>query len=295
MGRWLIGSSHERAGRFALAIDEFETMLELDPDADAARSRLCEIAGKQRRWEDALALSANLVANNDPGTHDWDRIVAATALARWDIVRASAIRLGMELPPGDAPIDENWGDSWIRTARGHNYWATRTGPVTARIETITGDREERERQGDVVLFDPAPVDSDESQERNTFTYREIEVLREGQRRAFTIDAVHPGPEALQKLVDTLSDMSLRLQRRSGEEYMLTSPGAAADVQGVYLFATVPQSTDLQQLHGALVAATNAWPGPAVWTELCEALVETHGAGYAAELARQREVAETYGM
>jgi len=299
MGRWLLATSHERAGRFALAVDGFNEMLELDPDADAARARLCEIAGKQRRWEDALALSETLVERHEPGPHDWDRIVAATALGRWDIVRAGAVRLGMEVEAGDAPIDEHWGGAWIRTARGQCYWATRTGPVTARIETISGDREERERQDDVVLFDPDPVDRDETDERTLFTYRELDVLHPGERRAFTIDAVHPGSEALQKLVDTLGDISLRLQRRSGEEYMLTPPGVdgneGEEVAGVYLSAAVPMSTDLEQLHGALTAAANAWPGPAVWIELCESLVEEHGPGYATELARQRAIAEAYGM
>lgn len=303
MGRWLLASSHERAGRLALAIDGFNEMLALDPDADLARARLCQIAGKERRWDDALALAGALVERHEPGSHDWDRIVAATAVGRWDIVRASAARLGMELDDGDAPldepIDETWGGVWIRTARGQSYWATRTGPVTARIETITGDREDRERQDDVVLFDPAPVDRDETQERTLFTYRELDVLCLGQRRAFTIDAVHPGADALQKLVDTMGGVSMRLQRRSGDEYMLTVPGTDGgedeEVPGVYLSAAVPADTDLEQLHGALTAAANAWPGPAIWIELCEALVETHGPAYANELVRQRAVAEACGM
>lgn len=301
MGPWLLASSHERAGRFALAIDGFEEMLKLDPHADAARARLCEIAIKQRRWEDALARSAELVARHEPGSHDWDRIVAATALGRWDVVRTSAIRLGMEVEPGDAPIDEHWGGAWIRTSRGQNYWATRTGPVTARIETISGDREERERQDDVVLFDPAPVDREDADDRTVFTYRALDVLLPGERRAFTIDAVHPGPNALQKLVDSMGEFSLRLQQRSGDEYMLLVPAEAGSendgeqVPGVYLFAAVPANTDLEQLHGALTAAVNAWPGPAVWVELCDTLVRTHGPAYANELARQRAVAEAYGM
>ncbi|MBV1858843.1 MAG: hypothetical protein KUG77_10555 [Nannocystaceae bacterium] len=252
---------------------------------------------RDRRWDGALALSGSLVERHEPGSHDWDRVVAATALGRWDIVRTSAIRLGMTVDSGDKPIDENWGGAWIRTARGQTYWATRTGPVTARINTITGDREDRERLDDVVLFDPAPVESDESDERPVFTYRELDVLREGQRRAFTIDAVHPGADALQKLVETMGDVSLRLQQRSGEEYMLTAPAQdeGQDVPGVYLFAAVPTSTDLEQLHGSLTAAANAWPGPAVWIELCEALVEEHGSAYTNELLRQRAVAEAYGM
>ncbi|MGH1344904.1 MAG: tetratricopeptide repeat protein [Nannocystales bacterium] len=294
LGRWLLATSHEKAGRLALAVEGFKEMLVYDPEADAARARLCEIAAKQRRWEDALALSGVLVECNDPGPHDWDRMVAATALERWGIVRASAARLGMDVAPGDAPIDEHWGGAWIRTGRGHTYWATRTGPVTARIETISGDREARERQDDVVLFDPAPVERDETDEHTLFTYRELDTLRQGERRAFTIDAVHPGPEALQKLVDTMGDFSLRLQQRSGEEYRLTAPGDE-DVPGIYLFAAVPATADLEQLHGALTAAANAWPGPAVWVELCEALVAAHGPAYANELARQRAVAESYGM
>lgn len=299
MGRWLLATSHERAGRLALAIDGFNAVLKFDPDADPARARLCEIASKQRRWDDALALSGALVERHGPGSHDWDRIVAATALGRWDLVRTSARRLGMELDASDDPIDENWGGAWIRTSRGQVYGATRTGPVTARIETITGNQEDRERQDDVVLFDPAPVDRDETAEPPLLTYRELDVLCQGQQRAFTIDAVHPGEDALKKLVETMGDVSLRLQRRSGDEYMLTVPGQDGAqhevVPGVYLSAAVPASTDLEKLHGALTTAANAWPGPAIWLELCEALVREHGPAYAAEFLRQRAVAEAYGM
>jgi len=290
-GHWLLASSHERAGRLALAEEAFSRVLALDPDADPARIRLCEIACKERRWDDALALANTLATRLEPGSHDWDRIVAATALGRWDIVRDSARRLGMEVEDGDAPIDEHWGGMWLRTARQQSLWATRTGPVTARIESIMGDRDDRERQDDVVLFDPAPVDREESDERTTFTYRELDVLTLGQRRAFSIDAVHPGDDALRGLVEALEAFDLRLQRRSGDGYRLTPPGAEEPVAGVYLFASVPAEADLEALHRALQEAVKAWPGAAVWLDLCEAL----GDAYTKDLAEQRTVAEQHGM
>ncbi len=290
VGRWLLATSHERAGRLALAVEGFRDVLHADPQADPARVRLCEIAIQQRRWAEALELANELTERLEPGSHDWDRIVAATALGQWDLVRASAIRLGMKLEPGEDPIDGNWGEARIRSAQHKDLWATRTGPVTARIETISGPEAEREREGDLVLFDPAPLARQEQEERTLFTYGELEVLEQGGRRSFAIDAVHPGDEALRELVDALEDFDLRLQRRSGEGYRLMQPDGE-DVPGVYLFASVPCRVDFAAVHSRLVEAVTSWPGPTVWLELLEALGEPH----AEELKRQRALAEAAGM
>ena len=114
-------------------------------------------------------------------------------------------------------------------------------------------------------------------------------------RAFSIDAVHPGDEALGELVESLEPVGFRLQRRSGDGYQLTPPGAEEPVPGVYLFASVPEGTDLEDLHRRLTQAVADWPGAAVWIDLCQALVTEHGSGYHSELERQREVAEAHGM
>lgn len=290
VGRWLIATSHERAGRLALAVEGFRDVLHVDPEADPARTRLCEIAIQQQRWDEALALASELTGRLEPGSHDWDRIVAATALGRWDLVRASAIRLGMKVEPGEEPIDGSWGDARVRTPQHKELWVTRTGPVTARIESISGPEAPREREGDVVLFDPAPLARQEKGERVLFTYRELDVLRPGGRRSFAIDAAHPGDEALRALVDTMEDFDLRLQRRSGEGYRVLQADGD-DVPGVYLFASVPDTADLEAVHAALTEAVVSWPGTTVWLELLEALGEPH----AAELERQRSLAESAGM
>lgn len=295
VGRWLIATSHERAGRLALAVDGYHEVLALDPESDPARARLCEIALREHRWSDALALSEGLAERHEPGPHDWDRIVAATALGRWDIVRASAARLGIDIEQSNAPIDEHWGSVRIRTSSQQQFWATRTGPVTARLESITGERTDRERQDDVVLFDPAPVDREETGEHTLTTYRELHVLREGRRRAFTIDAIDPGDDALRALVDDLEAFDLRLQKRSGDGYELTAPGSEDPVAAVYLSASVSDDVDLVALHDQLGAAVEAWPGVAVWLELCQALVVECSPAYADELERQRNLADGYGM
>ncbi len=295
VGRWLLATSHERAGRLALAVDGFRAVLSLDPESDPARTRLCEIALREHRWADALALADDLVSRHEPGPHDWDRIVAATALGHWGIVRASAARLGIDVEQSDEPIDEDWGGMRLRTSGQLQFWATRTGPVTARIESITADRTDRERQDDVVLFDPAPVDREESDERTVTTYRELHVLAQGRRRSFTIDAVHPGDDALRELVDGLEAFDLRLQRRSGDGYALTPTDTNETVPGVYLSASVHEDADLEALHQQLLAAVGSWPGAAVWLELCQALVAERGPAYTDELERQRDVAERHGM
>ncbi len=290
IGRWLLATSHERAGRLALACEGFREVLHVDPEADPARIRLCEIAIAQRRWQEALELAETLAQRLEPGSHDWDRMVAATALGRWDVVRDSAIRLGMTVEPGEDPIDEVWGDARIRSAQHEDVWATRTGPVTARLETISGPEAALEREGDLVLFDPAPVTREERGEAVVFTYRELDVLERGGRRSFAIDAVHPGEDALRALVDALEPVDLRLQRRSGDAYRLTND-ADEDLPGVYLFASVPETADLEDVHRRLTEAVGAWPGGAVWMQLLEAL----GEQYEQERVRQSALAESLGM
>ena len=294
---WWLGKSHERGGRLDQAVSAFEQVLARDPEADPARFRLCEIGCREQRWQDVLDLTDGLIAREVEGSYLWDRMVAATALGSWDALRDAAARQGLDVDPGEGPIDEHWGPARIRSSDQSTYWCTRTGPVTARIETITGPDEPRERQGDLVLFDPAPVDKDEREDGTVFTYSELQVLSEGTRYAFPIDAVHPGDEALQALVDGIDGFELRLQRRSGDQYRVHPPGHDDEdgVPAIYLYASVDRETDLATVHAELTRAVADWPGAAVWLSLASDLAEQDPEAFKAEFDRQLQVAEDHDM
>jgi tetratricopeptide (TPR) repeat protein len=292
---WWLGLSHERGGRLDQAAAAYQQSLARDADSDAARVRLCEIRCKQQRWQDVLDVTDELIARDVDGAYVWDRMVAATALGKWDVLRGTTTRQGFDVEPGEGPIDEYWGHARVRGSDQTVYWCVRTGPVTARIETITGPDSPRERQDDLVLFDPQAVDREKSEQGTLFTYSELKVLSEGARESFAIDAVHPGRDALQALVDD-TPFDLRLQTCSGEEYRVFPPnGDREGVPGVYLFATVPAGTDLVELHEQLRANTRSWPGAAVWPALTALLAARDPERFEEEHVRQLAVADEHEM
>ncbi|MCA9714863.1 MAG: hypothetical protein KC468_09270, partial [Myxococcales bacterium] len=295
VGAWLLATSHERAGRLEAAAIELRRLLELDPGAELPMTRLCELELRRHRWTDALELADALVRRREPGPSDWDRMTAATALGRWELVRDSCARLGIELDEPAGPIDEDWGSCRIEFEddAGRPRWARRTGPVTARVSEICGPGAARERHRELVLFDPAPVtrELEGPAGRALCTYRSLAVLEPGARRSFTLDGAAPDEARVQALASALRRFDLTLQRRSGDGYTFQDSEDDATHKGAYFFCSVPASTELAALHAALRDATVDWPSPTVWIELAEALGDAH----AEERQRQRALVQRYGL
>ena len=116
----------------AVAIDLDRATLEHIPGASSFRLRLAALARELGDWSTALEALEYAAQILVPGNHDWDCMVAATVLGRWDSVRAAAKRLDLELPDGEGPVELDLG-----VIRCEFIEASGTTPVQAEGRKLT--------------------------------------------------------------------------------------------------------------------------------------------------------------
>jgi hypothetical protein len=218
----------------------------------------------------------------EPPLH-WDRMVAATLTGDWDKVRASAAAVGMELD-GTGPIDLPGPLCRIRFQdgrhAGHDRWAVRNGPVTARIVEPAPEPAPQHYDA-VVVFDAAPLDvprdevddgdgdrDDGSAEDRPATFAAVAILRPGGFRTFVVDGPHPGEAAWQTLTDRLAGLACRVRVQSGEHYRLVA--GQAELPGIYALVSIPSATAPADVHAALIEQTRDHAFPLTWADLAAA-------------------------
>ncbi|WAS93642.1 tetratricopeptide repeat protein [Nannocystis punicea] len=289
-GRWVSARRLTRAREWDAA-NRLLARLAEDP-ADAVHARLIHAnnARHQRDWPTVLRLvdeALQLQPDLGMGTPDWNRMVAATFLGAWDRVRHSAARLRM-LIEGDGPIDLRWELCRIRvehpSGKRQDLYATRTGPVTARLLQISRI-DQPQRLFDRVVFDPNPLGSHEDDDgQPVYLYAEIDPLHRAEYRAFTVDGAHPGDAALTDLRRVAQAHRGSFQVQSGDRYRVTSP-AGEERPGLYAFAAFPSDADLRAASDALAAVVAGLADPLVWPDLAAAAGDDARAEQHRELAR----------
>lgn len=286
---WLRAMSFEVAGDRDGAATALDRLLEARPGWGGAAVPL-RLAGFRRQLGQlALALRAYEAAIDRigaPSDTDWDRMVVATWLDRWDAVRDSARRLGLPVEPGTEPIEEDWGVCRITLAGVERpLFACRTGPVTARILQICGPTA-TERYGDVVVFEPARLDP--ADDGHPPLFRADGTKTSADYEGFALDGVHPGEERVAELVASLRELGAAVQITSTDDYTLDDPATDTSHRGLYLRVAIP-SPMLRAPVAARFARVASSGAPLVWIELAEAL------GDPAEVERQRRLFEAWGM
>lgn len=285
---WLRSISLELRGELERARATLERLVELDPDSPEPRVRLAELHRRSGDLERALALLDDVVGTAEPGPADWDRMVVATQLGRWQAVRHSARRVGMELEEGDEPIDEAWAICRLRFADGQGaLHALRTGPVTARVLEIAGPGRD-EHYGDHVVFEAVPLGDVEPDSDEPLEYRVLDVVAPGNHQSFALDGVHPGEERLEALRELVQSWDGGFEVLSGDGYELIGPDGREHV-GLYAYFTVPRAGTPKHASLALLALTSEWPEPLIWRELARA------AGHTDEHARQERIADEWQL
>lgn len=176
------------------AIASFEKVLAVDPEDEGAlrwlaRSLLkpgVDLTAAKR----ALELHARLEALDALDASDgWDVCTAATIAGDWARVRTVAKSMRMEPDEGEGPIDEAWARCRISidTADGtDDFPALRTGPVTARIRSLSYETSERSRFDDEWVFDAQPLnegpDDEETEGGHRWLYRGVFLRTKSTRR-----------------------------------------------------------------------------------------------------------------
>lgn len=271
-------------------------LLDASPDSHAARNVLAGMLMKTGRYAEAADCYRHLTqVLEEPRSAHWDLMTAATAIGDWQTVRASAKTIGMELTAGEGVVEEEWGWVIVRIVddgEAMEYYARRTGPVTARVvENAPATR--RQHVGDWVVFDaelvyPAPEDEEE---RKCFmaTYTVVHTLAAGGfGRSWLVDGAHPGDEAYRALRESLEARGWKTWVHSRDDYRVTDPdGGEEGLPGMYFTLAAPDSVSVQEQHRMLAEATATWPYPMCWLRLAEAAGE--------DVQRHQEIIERYGL
>jgi tetratricopeptide (TPR) repeat protein len=281
-------------GEKAAAKAALRAMLELDPELRGTTLTLAALERDTGEREQALArLDAAVARWPEPGPHDWDRMLVATLLGRWDVVRASAARLEFKLSGDSGPVEEEWEACRLRYTEPDGtfteVWARRTGPVTARVLSIAMPGAPQ-HLGDAVVFDATPLNEGpaegEEEEDHSWLYPVVEVLRPGRYSVFALDGVGPGQEVIERMQETLAASGARLSVRTSETYRLMTP-EEEEVPGFYALLAVPPEVDLGAVEAGLRQCTEGLPYPLLWPTLLEKL------GREQEAEAQRAVAEQW--
>jgi tetratricopeptide (TPR) repeat protein len=281
------------SGEKAAAKVPMRAMLELDPELRGTTLMLAALERDTGEREQALARLDGTVARwPEPGPHDWDRMLVATLLGRWDVVRASAARLGLELSGDSGPVEEQWEACRLRYTEPDGttteVWARRTGPVTARVFSIAMPGAPQ-HVGDAVVFDATPLNegpAEGEEEEHSWLYPVVEVLRPGGYSVFALDGVGPGEEVIERMQEALAAYGARLSVRTAETYRLMTP-EGEEVPGFYALLAVPPEADLGEVEAGLRRCAEGLPYPLLWPTLLEKV------GREQEARAQRAVAEQW--
>jgi tetratricopeptide (TPR) repeat protein len=283
-----------------------ETALALEPDRGGFLQLLAEGLRGQKRFAEAAAVClrlANLADNPNPHPALWDHMSCACAAGDWEVVRASAARLEIRLDSDSGPIDEDWGWIIIRyEEKGEtlDYYARRTGPVSARILENASPRQSQ-HVNDEVIFDASwletPPEDEEERKNFIYTYALVHTAQSGgYGPSWLVEGVHPGEERLKSLINTLEDQGHQVWIFR-ENYELTDHDNDSDndndnapgqpLSGVLFSVAAPQDCPALDLHKLLRDHTRDLPHGMCWLNLAEHC--------GAETASHEAIIERYGL
>ncbi len=252
------------------------SLLELSPGSHGARHAGAYVHGNRPFQRRPSLLCTAGGAAGEPNAAHWDHMSAASAARDWDAVRRSAA-LGMELSSQQGVVEEPWGWVIIRSEENGEpmeYYARRSGPVTARIvENAPSNR--AQQVGDWVVFDaalvhPAP-EEEEAREHFIPTYSQVHVLeRGGFARSWMIDGAHPGEEAWNAFVEAPKHRAGRCGHTVDRTTPSPTPTWEGTLPGLLFTVAQPQDHAPLALHRFLQQQTATWPHPHCWLRLAEA-------------------------
>ncbi|MCP3040289.1 hypothetical protein K6X12_14505 [Xanthomonas euvesicatoria pv. allii] len=284
---WCEAQLAQRLGDWPALEQACTALLELSPGSHGARGLLARMYLDTGRFAEAAAVYRQLTELlEEPRSAHWDHMTAASAAQDWDAVRASAQAIGMELSSTGGVVEETWGWVIIRCmddGEVAEYYARRTGPVTARIvENAPAHR--RQHVGDWVVFDaellyPPPEDEAE-RERFVPTYAQVHVLQPGgYANSWLVDGVHPGDEVIEAMRADLEMRGWKMWLHSRDDYRVVDPDhpdafdpedATSGLPGVLFTVALPENVAPQELHRVLRCTTSRWSHPMCWLRLAEA-------------------------
>lgn len=278
IGHWYRSVLLEERGDLPAATALLEGMRAAEAGPENLPARLASLYERQDQLEAALdAWDAAVSRSGEETDWDWERILCATRLGRWDAARDSAIRLGMEIEAGNAPIEEAWGVIRLVDEKSEEpLWAERTGPVTARVVSILGPGVP-ERLGERVIFDPQILNPDDEEGPPTFAI--FEVLEPSTAACYPWDGPRPQEERLEAFLTEIRGLGGAAFVASAEPYVQVDPQSSEEIPAVFIKVGVENREEhlrrLLPLYEEL--ARDVGKGVALWPELLAACGDAAGA------------------
>lgn len=160
-----------------------------------------------RDWPAArdAGLAAAELAPDEPGQPAWWNLgIAATALRDWATARLAWTSYGVDVPPGDGPVEGRFGRAPVRikTAEGSEVvWCRRVDPARAEVLNVPLPGSGR-RWGEIVLHDGVPNGERVSEGRTYSVFDEIELWAASDVPVHAVPVRIGSEDDLQALIET---------------------------------------------------------------------------------------------
>jgi len=303
---WLLARSTKDSDK-SQCVEYLKEFLELKPGNTTVINMQAGLYMALAEYTNAIACWKSLI-ELDPTNNNlnWDLMVPASILGEWRTVRQAANRVGIEMEISNQPIDMEMGGIRLQFKDEYDnlqeFYAKRTGPVSA-IVTQINNQHEMQRYHTEVVFDAAPLnqmdektedgDPCDSEGNRYFLYNVVSITTMPEHHIITIDGVHPGNQFVSNLAKYLHNIKGVLSERSSDEYVIEydpmNDGKILELPGWFSYILVPTKSNLGSLHDFLTEETINLEHPLIWPDLLEKL-SLHD-----ELERHLEIEERYGL
>jgi tetratricopeptide (TPR) repeat protein len=135
-----LGNEHSDAGRIVEAEAAYRAAITASPAWSVPWYDLGLLYKYQGRWQESYEFNqkaAELAPDEEAAW--WNLGIAATALGQWADARRAWQACGFEMPPGDGPLDLNYGSVPVRLdpdGVAEVVWAHRLDPARAEILSV---------------------------------------------------------------------------------------------------------------------------------------------------------------
>jgi tetratricopeptide (TPR) repeat protein len=282
--KWHKAQWEEQKGQRKAAIAELEEVVVRQPHNRYITFQLAILLRIEGRLNEALDYINHAPPEQMASFEHWERMLVATRLGKWAIVRESCQYLGLKVADGDGPIyeyRETCQIVFVEDGRQNKYYAIRTGPVTAEIIEIAAP-ESTQHFHDHVAFEAKPLNPPTDEELATQSRQEMpplqymadQVLEPGNYQTFTIQGVHPGEQAILSLKDRLREYDAYIQIVNSEDYEICDQKLDQMLPGIYAYLAVGAKSSPRKVESLLLKFAAETKTPLIWPELLQTLKHT---------------------
>jgi hypothetical protein len=201
----------------------------------------------------------------------WNLGIAATVLRRWRTARDAWAGYGIDIPPGDDEIVDDFGVACVRIATrtgAEVVWGRRICPTRARVLSVPFDPSRR--YGEIVVHDGAPNGERVSDGRTYPVFDEIELFAPSELGTLTVQIATTAADDVQALLadfdghgfgaEPLASGNMLCSCCSERTQPAARGGMAGGSQRLLLAAPPGQAEEILERWRAASPTTRYWEG-----------------------------------